>query len=98
MGFFLKCFMLYCLICGVFSYFIRRFPNSCYGYFPEGYYVNGFLYQPNRRLSMSSNKAKAVKDLIDSDKVVIFSKTYCPYCKMAKEVNCSHNFNFFVYK
>ncbi|XP_045476192.1 glutaredoxin-C4-like [Harmonia axyridis] len=35
---------------------------------------------------MSADKAKAVKDIIDSDKVVIFSKSYCPYCKMAKEV------------
>ena len=28
-----------------------------------------------------------VKQLIAADKVVIFSKTYCPYCTMAKEVN-----------
>ncbi|XP_033336467.1 uncharacterized protein LOC117226339 isoform X2 [Megalopta genalis] len=27
-----------------------------------------------------------VKQLIASDKVVIFSKTRCPYCKMAKQV------------
>ncbi|XP_065165496.1 uncharacterized protein [Atheta coriaria] len=35
---------------------------------------------------MASPKAIMVKDLINSDTVVIFSKTYCPYCKMAKEV------------
>ncbi|XP_060522163.1 uncharacterized protein LOC132699460 isoform X1 [Cylas formicarius] len=35
---------------------------------------------------MASPKAAEVKDLIGSDKVVIFSKTYCPYCKLAKEV------------
>ncbi|XP_008209404.2 glutaredoxin isoform X3 [Nasonia vitripennis] len=29
---------------------------------------------------------EAVDQLIASDKVVIFSKTTCPYCKMAKEV------------
>ena len=29
----------------------------------------------------------AVQEIINSDKVVIFSKTTCPYCKMAKEVN-----------
>lgn len=34
-----------------------------------------------------SPKAVLVKDLIKSDKVVIFSKTYCPYCKLAKEVS-----------
>ncbi|ENN71079.1 hypothetical protein D910_02077 [Dendroctonus ponderosae] len=37
-------------------------------------------------VDMSSPKATEVKTLIASDKVVIFSKTYCPYCKMAKEV------------
>ncbi|KAK5641445.1 hypothetical protein RI129_009992 [Pyrocoelia pectoralis] len=35
---------------------------------------------------MSSPKAALVKELISSDNVVIFSKTYCPYCKLAKEV------------
>lgn len=29
---------------------------------------------------------KFVTDAIAKDKVVIFSKTYCPYCTMAKEV------------
>jgi glutaredoxin 3 len=35
---------------------------------------------------MSSPKAEMVKDLIKSDTVVIFSKSYCPYCNLAKEV------------
>ncbi|CAG9773924.1 unnamed protein product [Ceutorhynchus assimilis] len=35
---------------------------------------------------MASPKAVEVKNLISSDKVVIFSKTYCPYCKLAKEI------------
>ncbi|XP_030746962.1 glutaredoxin-C4-like [Sitophilus oryzae] len=35
---------------------------------------------------MSSPKTAEVKDIITSDIVVIFSKTYCPYCKLAKEV------------
>lgn len=35
---------------------------------------------------MSGETAKFVKDAITKDSVVIFSKTYCPYCKMAKEV------------
>lgn len=42
--------------------------------------------------NMASPKAIMVKDLINSDTVVIFSKTYCPYCKMAKEV-CQHTDN-----
>lgn len=31
--------------------------------------------------------SKDVLDMIKSDKVVIFSKSYCPYCKMAKDVS-----------
>ncbi|KAG6443264.1 glutaredoxin-C4 [Manduca sexta] len=27
-----------------------------------------------------------IKDAISKDKVVVFSKSYCPYCKMAKDV------------
>ncbi|KAK9887813.1 hypothetical protein WA026_000128 [Henosepilachna vigintioctopunctata] len=35
---------------------------------------------------MSKDKTKTVEALIKSNKVVIFSKTTCPYCKMAKKV------------
>lgn len=35
---------------------------------------------------LGENKSEMVKKLIESDEIVIFSKTYCPYCKMAKEV------------
>ena len=28
---------------------------------------------------------KRVDDLIQENKVMVFSKTYCPYCKMAKD-------------
>ncbi|XP_063915895.1 uncharacterized protein LOC135131952 isoform X2 [Zophobas morio] len=35
---------------------------------------------------MTAPKAQLVKDLIKSDTVVIFSKSYCPYCRLAKEV------------
>jgi glutaredoxin 3 len=31
------------------------------------------------------SKKDWVEAQIKSDKVVVFSKTYCPYCKMAKE-------------
>lgn len=30
---------------------------------------------------------KLVQDLITKDDIVIFSKTYCPYCKIAKDVS-----------
>uniref|UniRef100_A0A2M3Z739 Glutaredoxin-2, mitochondrial n=1 Tax=Anopheles braziliensis TaxID=58242 RepID=A0A2M3Z739_9DIPT len=35
--------------------------------------------------NMSGPVAEFVKSAIAKDKVVIFSKTYCPYCTMAKE-------------
>ncbi|XP_017037648.2 glutaredoxin [Drosophila kikkawai] len=36
-------------------------------------------------VDMSSKQAKFVENTVASNKVVIFSKTYCPYCTMAKE-------------
>ncbi|CAH0755818.1 unnamed protein product [Diatraea saccharalis] len=36
--------------------------------------------------TMDPKVHKFIKSAITKDKVVIFSKTYCPYCKMAKEV------------
>ncbi|XP_039292918.1 glutaredoxin-C4 isoform X3 [Nilaparvata lugens] len=37
-------------------------------------------------VDMNGPIATYVKEAIAQDKVVIFSKTYCPYCKLAKEV------------
>jgi len=37
-------------------------------------------------VDLEGEKAQEVKQIIKKDKVVVFSKTYCPYCKMAKEV------------
>lgn len=42
---------------------------------------------------INSPTALLVKDFIASDVVVIFSKSYCPYCKLAKEVG--HWFKYF---
>ncbi|XP_037811174.1 glutaredoxin-like [Lucilia sericata] len=36
-------------------------------------------------VNMSSPQAQFVQNAIKDNKVVIFSKTYCPYCTMAKE-------------
>ncbi|RZC34104.1 glutaredoxin-C4-like [Asbolus verrucosus] len=44
------------------------------------------IFSSKLPIDMSSPKAQLVKDLIDSDTVVIFSKSYCPYCKLAKQV------------
>lgn len=37
-----------------------------------------------------------IKDVISQDKVVVFSKSYCPYCKLAKEVSTYHSSDFFL--
>ena len=37
---------------------------------------------------------EVVKQLIKSNKVMMFSKSYCPYCKLAKEVLSSANIEF----
>ncbi|GAB0092048.1 Glutaredoxin [Sergentomyia squamirostris] len=42
-------------------------------------------YFSRKPIDMSSASAQFVREIIGRDKVVIFSKTYCPYCKMAKE-------------
>lgn len=41
---------------------------------------------PIEPVDMNGELAQQVKQMISNDKVVIFSKTYCPYCNMAKEV------------
>ncbi|XP_046672813.1 glutaredoxin-C4-like isoform X1 [Homalodisca vitripennis] len=48
----------------------------------------------SKAINMNSAAAEFVKATISSDTVVIFSKTYCPYCKMAKEVfnNLKHKY------
>ncbi|KYN14283.1 PREDICTED: glutaredoxin-C4-like isoform X1 [Trachymyrmex cornetzi] len=38
------------------------------------------------KMTITQSTRDLVKELIAKDSVVIFSKTYCPYCKMAKEV------------
>ncbi|KAF5290596.1 hypothetical protein FQR65_LT11548 [Abscondita terminalis] len=40
----------------------------------------------SKTYDMDSPKVAMVKELISSDVVVIFSKTYCPYCNLAKDV------------
>ncbi|XP_018563534.1 glutaredoxin-C4 isoform X1 [Anoplophora glabripennis] len=48
--------------------------------------LTGVFSSKRMAVDLSSPKAVFVKDLIKSDKIVIFSKSYCPYCKLAKEV------------
>ncbi|XP_058830410.1 uncharacterized protein LOC131689376 isoform X2 [Topomyia yanbarensis] len=47
---------------------------------------------------MSGSVADFVKSAITQDKVVIFSKTYCPYCTMAKEPFKKLNQQFACYE
>ncbi|CEG67705.1 Putative Glutaredoxin [Rhizopus microsporus] len=37
-----------------------------------------------------------VEEIIKTNKIVVFSKTYCPYCRRAKEVLKQHGVQFFV--
>jgi thioredoxin-related protein len=41
---------------------------------------------PQKMVDLAAAR-QLVKELIDSDSVVIFSKTTCPYCKSAKGVS-----------
>ncbi|XP_052860831.1 uncharacterized protein LOC128267917 [Anopheles cruzii] len=45
----------------------------------------GSLLSRAQPANMSGPVAEFVRAAIAKDKVVIFSKTYCPYCTMAKE-------------
>ncbi|EDW69939.2 glutaredoxin [Drosophila virilis] len=45
-----------------------------------------FSSKPKKAVvNMDSAEAQFVRDTIAKNKVAIFSKTYCPYCTMAKE-------------
>lgn len=48
------------------------------------------------KADMSGPSAQFVREAIASNKVVIFSKSYCPYCTMAKEV-IEHRFYLYLY-
>lgn len=43
------------------------------------------MQRPNPLVSMESTPATFVREMIANNKVMIFSKTYCPYSSMAKE-------------
>ncbi|XP_026321406.1 glutaredoxin-C4-like [Hyposmocoma kahamanoa] len=38
------------------------------------------------KMASSPEIQKFIKDAVSQEKVVVFSKSYCPYCHMAKEV------------
>uniref|UniRef100_A0A1B0FFZ8 Glutaredoxin-2, mitochondrial n=1 Tax=Glossina morsitans morsitans TaxID=37546 RepID=A0A1B0FFZ8_GLOMM len=43
------------------------------------------LPKPEYTVDMNSPQAEMVKSAVQNHKVVIFSKSYCPFCTMAKE-------------
>lgn len=55
--------------------------------YPEQLAMGNWLTSAPRIVNMSGSAAEFVKQAIAKDKIVIFSKTYCPYCTMAKEVS-----------
>lgn len=54
----------------------------------------GALFSSSRGAA-TTMATKFVNDTIASDKVVIFSKSHCPYCTMAKEVRKTTMHHFF---
>jgi glutaredoxin 3 len=44
----------------------------------------------------SAKNAAYVEDLIKTNKIVVFSKTWCPYCNKAKKLLESLNENYFA--
>lgn len=38
-------------------------------------------------MASSNDIQQFIKEAISKDKVVVFSKSYCPYCKLAKDVS-----------
>ncbi|KAH8419607.1 hypothetical protein KR222_008589 [Zaprionus bogoriensis] len=48
------------------------------------------------QVDMDSAQAQFVRDAIANNKVTIFSKTYCPYCSMAKEPFRKLNINALI--
>lgn len=45
------------------------------------------LFSSKAAIDMSGATATFVRETIKKEKVVIFSKSYCPYCTMAKSVS-----------
>ncbi|ALC40943.1 Grx-1 [Drosophila busckii] len=43
------------------------------------------LHTPMMYVNMDGPHARFIREIIANNKVVIFSKSYCPYCSMAKE-------------
>ncbi|XP_053954515.1 uncharacterized protein LOC128860793 [Anastrepha ludens] len=50
-----------------------------------GSIISALPKKPLIGVNMSSPQADMVRDVIANNKVVIFSKSYCPFCTMAKE-------------
>lgn len=49
----------------------------------------GSLLTKARTATMASSTEikQYIKDAVSKDKVVVFSKSYCPYCTLAKDVS-----------
>ncbi|KAJ6645201.1 Glutaredoxin-C4 [Pseudolycoriella hygida] len=60
--------------------------------------ILGGIFRVSRfiKADMSGASAQFVRDTIAQNKVVIFSKSYCPYCTMAKEQFKKLSFPFFT--
>lgn len=45
-------------------------------------------------MASSADIQKFIKEAISQDKVVVFSKSYCPYCVLAKDVSVIYLIGF----
>lgn len=59
----------------------------------KGFNYKGYMGSQSTKIVSASKMASSqdvqqfIKQAISQDKVVVFSKSYCPYCDMAKEVS-----------
>lgn len=53
------------------------------------------IVSSSARIARMAVTRETVDKIISSDKVVIFSKTSCPFCKLAKEVGIKKKSSFF---
>lgn len=49
------------------------------------------------KMASSTEIQQFIKDAVSQEKVVVFSKSYCPYCKLAKEVSVVYIGYFFKF-
>lgn len=76
--------IIFCLFVKIICFVCSLFSKSAYS--KIHCVIMGAFLSSGKSTEMAM---KFVTEAIAKDKVVIFSKTHCPYCRMAKEVKKS---------